>query len=800
MDMIEFKAFPSGLHSSKRDVIYFVQGEHYVGTSVFIRIDTNDETERFAKMYSLGVLVPVAGRLSFRGPSVGGRLGRGWAHVDGLRTLLEEYVHDPSDFSPLEAYYSDYGLSVSSITPASSASINQAEYAVYNPPRRPFELNMSKLTGYSAPPSGLQSQSQLDNDTDSLAASAVGAGSSNLVLPRFHPAHSIPLFLDILGPLVWKVWKAALARERILIVGDIPIEQGCNMVYGLSLLANIPGSIGELLPIPAFRVRPLFSVGTYDIDYLKTLNVLSPAEEAHSRRPSPFYGWIAYTTDKILEEKDGLFDLVVRLPPSTAIVHAAASVAHAVNLSPESHPESPSASALGNDERIPITNNIYNARILYPTVFYADHPKVRLKASLRDMRRFQALQAQIGNSIDPRHRWYRRYCVIKDNEHNNELNLQRRVTGASSGSGSSLSSRQINATRMDQETLALLSAEEEAAAEDDAIYNDDPELFFSTKTDLQTEQPSWKQLTWLGFLWWASAGELARVDEDIAIDSLVIKSLENNVTTTSLAGQSIARGTKPLLLDDSISRASSIAPTPIAVSNEESFTYLSPFQDLEQLDNAIRRGQNVNGNTNDFVENVNALRKTEDGNESDEIITSDENNLLNADLQTSTTRQVAIIAFFHRFTARIFLELSRMIKEQNLVVVKINPKSPRRRRRSRKPEDLTPAVVAATEAAEAEAVNAPSQPMLSSVPSIDQDATTVDIQNADITTMTDNMSLSNIPRQTLWISKIDMIAMGLDPWSESDSKFISKVVECWWGGQIEIQRDNEFLNSITFCC
>ena len=43
-----------------------------------------------------------------------------------------------------------------------------------------------------------------------------------------HPALSLPLFLDTFGPLIFPLFKAALLRKRILLVGQAPVELACN--------------------------------------------------------------------------------------------------------------------------------------------------------------------------------------------------------------------------------------------------------------------------------------------------------------------------------------------------------------------------------------------------------------------------------------------------------------------------------------------------------------------------------------------------------------------------------------------
>ena len=47
-------------------------------------------------------------------------------------------------------------------------------------------------------------------------------------LPPHHPALSLPVLLDTLGPLIFPVYKAALLRKRILLVGQAPVELACN--------------------------------------------------------------------------------------------------------------------------------------------------------------------------------------------------------------------------------------------------------------------------------------------------------------------------------------------------------------------------------------------------------------------------------------------------------------------------------------------------------------------------------------------------------------------------------------------
>jgi hypothetical protein len=73
--VVEYKSLPSGLHTVKEDLIYFVH-DRYAGLSVFASAPAAEES-RNARMIAVGVLVP----LSY------GRLGRSWVHADKLKQL-----------------------------------------------------------------------------------------------------------------------------------------------------------------------------------------------------------------------------------------------------------------------------------------------------------------------------------------------------------------------------------------------------------------------------------------------------------------------------------------------------------------------------------------------------------------------------------------------------------------------------------------------------------------------------------------------------------------------------------------
>ncbi len=74
---VEYKSLPSGLHTVKEDLIYFVHEAGYAGLSAFVNTRTDEEETRHARMIAVGVLVPFTY----------GRLGRSWRHAEALMEM-----------------------------------------------------------------------------------------------------------------------------------------------------------------------------------------------------------------------------------------------------------------------------------------------------------------------------------------------------------------------------------------------------------------------------------------------------------------------------------------------------------------------------------------------------------------------------------------------------------------------------------------------------------------------------------------------------------------------------------------
>ncbi|KAH8432325.1 uncharacterized protein LDX57_009964 [Aspergillus melleus] len=276
--IVEYKSLPSGLHNVSEDLIYFVH-EQYSGISAFVNHPA-EEAERNAKMFAIGVLVPLSS----------GRLGKSWRHAPKLKELAQNYAQNMSETQPLSDYWGTY-----EIRESDSSGL---------PPDSPIESPLSlRLRAHGERP---------DNQRRSRAFSdAIVLETPRPALTPFHPASSLPDFLDCFGPLLFPLYRAALLRKRVLLMAEVPVHVPCNYVYDLSLLASLPNSLLPLLPsdrIPALRPRALFNVGIHDIPYLSTFVGKSPDSRGDA-------AWIACSTDTVLTMKPELYDVLVTLPP-----------------------------------------------------------------------------------------------------------------------------------------------------------------------------------------------------------------------------------------------------------------------------------------------------------------------------------------------------------------------------------------------------------------------------------------------------------------------------------------------------
>lgn len=147
------------------DCSYFIHADH-VGLCIY-RQRSSSNADRNASFLALGVLAPQ-----------GHDISKIWLHADPLLRLSEKLLSDVKDTAQLEAYWESHQL--------------------YSPKRR-----------HSSRPR-------------SRSANSVDAS-------LFNPLTTLPDILDDLGPLIFPLWRAALLRERILILEQPPVRHSCEM-------------------------------------------------------------------------------------------------------------------------------------------------------------------------------------------------------------------------------------------------------------------------------------------------------------------------------------------------------------------------------------------------------------------------------------------------------------------------------------------------------------------------------------------------------------------------------------------
>lgn len=267
--IVEYKALPSGLHTVEEDLVYFVH-ENYAGISAFLNKE-NDQDARGARMLATGVLIPM----------YDSRMGQSWLHAGGLKELVARQIGNPKDVKLLEEYWAKYQISDNQNDAAASAEDLLSDGD-----------DQKKPNGYQ------KTRAMSDTTPQPLRR-----------LSEHHPATALPVLFNQFGPLTFPLYRAALLRKRILLVGEAPVEVNCNFVYAISILSSIQKILLPLLPVddvPDTRLRPLFNVGIQDIPLLER-----PKESGGDIQE----GWIACTTDDVLATKPELFDLLVVLPP-----------------------------------------------------------------------------------------------------------------------------------------------------------------------------------------------------------------------------------------------------------------------------------------------------------------------------------------------------------------------------------------------------------------------------------------------------------------------------------------------------
>ncbi|EWC47129.1 hypothetical protein DRE_03498 [Drechslerella stenobrocha 248] len=414
VDGVEYKSLPSGLHKLKEDLVYFVH-QPFAGVAAFVNVPAGEDS-RNSLMLSVGILVP----LTY------GRLGRSWRHAQNLKDLAATLARNVGDHTPLENYFTAYRASdelmeqhINNRGISSSPAITRSvSFQAKTPPKMHLRhRSISDATTLLFPGQSLSPHHRLCPD---LRTTDISATSGR-------------------------------AYEKT----DIA-------VYDISVLSNIPFAVADLITSDLPRLKPLFSVGVYDIPSLeleaaqiknRASGLPYTANGSDLNTPGELGGWVAATTDAILTMKKDLHDIIVKLPP----------------------PESENA-----------------AEKVWPTIEVSATGE-QIKATQRDLRRYRALKRSL-----------RRYSG-----HDNGIPFPNGVyeNGADDDSGSSIHEYDENDEILQpilERRTSTISSLRSAPQFKDIDTNSEYE-------EIVCEKLSWPQLAYESFIWWASAGE-QRID------------------------------------------------------------------------------------------------------------------------------------------------------------------------------------------------------------------------------------------------------------------------------------------------
>lgn len=117
-------------------------------------------------------------------------------------------VQDPAKTQALEEFWSAHKL---------PSEDDQQKEAIESPSDGQAQRNQSQTS--------LNGKTRTRNRGVSTVSGLTPLGQS---LSPHHPAISLPEMLDTFGPLIFPLYKAALLRKRILLVGQAPVELACN--------------------------------------------------------------------------------------------------------------------------------------------------------------------------------------------------------------------------------------------------------------------------------------------------------------------------------------------------------------------------------------------------------------------------------------------------------------------------------------------------------------------------------------------------------------------------------------------
>lgn len=337
---VEFSALPSGLHAVSSDTIMFVHKKGsrnseeqnntsncLYGISVFHQNKLDDQKNSSSlsvdrsrvKMYSLGVLIDPTHLSSWQNVSTSSPwkprvYSACWQYNRELNRLLDGFMlctdtnAENKYLSKLDAFFDQHRFRLA-YEPGAGLDIGTSN-------TKSDDSNATILTSQPGASSPTLSTDELTSIDVSIDASEYSTEN--------HLIFGLRTMFEVLGPLVYEIWKLSLLRKRIIfyVVPEkgsvisvqerqeaekplLKIEDMCKFIYSLSLISSISKKLKRVLLKSEVQNLndvdfnpPLYNLCVNDIDFVKNVSG----------------GFLACTTDQILLEKHNIYDYCVRIP------------------------------------------------------------------------------------------------------------------------------------------------------------------------------------------------------------------------------------------------------------------------------------------------------------------------------------------------------------------------------------------------------------------------------------------------------------------------------------------------------
>lgn len=276
----EYKTLPSGIDKVQEDVVYFTH-KSCIGLAAYRNLQTSGQAREEFSCISVAILV-----LADTGNLRHQRLNKVWLFNTILQDFAEHFDLDSTEHKDLKDFYETHKNTLKRPANAPRA---------HSPPASPVLSKHSSFKNYQS----FRSERQT---TQAKTTSLLPAQE----LSNLHPVLSLHDCISLFGPLIFPVFRAALARKRILVVTEAPVQRACHFIYNIQLLSAIPNN-ATIMRRPS-PLRQLFCLGLSDVGLLESLQETGDAQQ----------GWIGVTTDQIYETKTDLWDVLIRLPSESS--------------------------------------------------------------------------------------------------------------------------------------------------------------------------------------------------------------------------------------------------------------------------------------------------------------------------------------------------------------------------------------------------------------------------------------------------------------------------------------------------